>query len=147
MNRREFLKSTTRSMGTLLGFSLLPCLSGCKDETDKQQLEESLLEISAGKVSDLQPGEGKSFKFGGRPALIIRAKDGKLLAYDATCPHMECTVHYRPEKRDIYCPCHSGTFDLAGQKVFGPPDKPLTALHVKVAGEEILVTNTKAGQR
>lgn len=137
MNRREFLKASTQSVGALLGLSLFSSFSGCKSGSDEVVPHSGILEVNAGSGTDLRPREGKSFKFGNRPALLIRDKDGGLLAYDATCPHMECTVHYRPEKEDIFCPCHSGTFDIAGQKLFGPPDKPLTPLNIRLKGVQI----------
>jgi Rieske Fe-S protein len=40
----------------------------------------------------------------------------------------------------MYCPCHNGRFDLAGNVISGPPPAPLEVYQVDVAGEDIIVS-------
>lgn len=63
--------------------------------------------------------------FDGKPCTVIRTPDGEVRAFNAVCTHTDCTVEYRPDKRDIFCNCHNGLYDLNGRNVSGPPPRPL----------------------
>jgi len=80
------------------------------------------------------------FKFGRKPALLVRRPDGNFVAYLAECTHLDCTVQYRSEKEDIWCACHNGVYDLNGTNVSGPPPRPLDALEVHTQGDDVYVT-------
>jgi Rieske Fe-S protein len=86
------------------------------------------------------------FNFGGKPCLVIRTPDGTLRAFNAICTHLDCTVAYRPEESDIFCPCHNGVYDLHGRVVSGPPPRPLEEYQVEARGdrgqEKIVVSRT-----
>jgi len=96
--------------------------------------------VIAGKAGDLKPNSGKIFKFGTRPGLLIRTEGGELEAFDAVCTHLNCTVQYRPDRKDIWCACHGGVFDLNGKNVEGPPPRPLERFTVNVVGDDVVVT-------
>jgi Rieske Fe-S protein len=96
--------------------------------------------VVAGKDTDLKPNEGKVFRFGSKPGLLVRTAEGEYRAFSATCTHLNCTVQYRGDLRQIWCACHNGTFDLNGQNVSGPPPRPLEAFKVNVANGEIVVS-------
>ena len=100
------------------------------------------------KVNDLKAdAEGHwppPFDFGGKPCLLVKMSDGRVRAFNAVCTHVECTVEYRCAKRDIFCNCHNGVYDLNGRNVSGPPPRPLEEYNVELRGkfgeEEILVS-------
>jgi Rieske Fe-S protein len=101
------------------------------------------------RVNDLKTLEGKGkgpspFNFGGEPCLVIITPDNEVRAFNAVCTHLQCTVEYRPDHHDIFCPCHSGTYDLHGRNVAGPPPRPLEQYKVSLRGtagqEEIVVS-------
>lgn len=96
----------------------------------------------AGRAGDLKPNEGRVFRFGSAPALLVRAEDGTYKAFSATCTHLNCTVQYRGDLKQIWCACHNGMYDLTGKNVSGPPPRPLEAYSVNVADGEIVVTKT-----
>ncbi len=98
--------------------------------------------VVAGKTTEIANNSGKIFKFGSKPALIVRTATGDLKAYSASCTHLDCIVQYRPESKDIFCACHNGIYDLAGKNVSGPPPRPLDEYTVNVKGDEITVTKT-----
>ena len=102
--------------------------------------ESAVLSVTAGRLEDLQPNTGKIFQFGDDPGLVVRTAEGELRAFSARCPHLNCTVQYAPDERQIVCACHGGVFDLNGKNVAGPPPKPLTAYSVNVRGDEIVVS-------
>jgi len=94
----------------------------------------------AAREDELRPNQGRLFRFGSRPGLLLRLPDGSYRAYDGTCTHLNCTVQYRPDLRQIWCACHNGYYDVGGRNVSGPPPRPLDAWEVHVANGEVVVT-------
>jgi Rieske Fe-S protein len=90
--------------------------------------------------ADVAPGTAKIFKFGNRPALLVRTVAGELRALSATCTHLGCIVQYREDLGHIWCACHNGHFDLNGRNIAGPPPAPLEAYVVRESGDQIVVT-------
>ncbi len=96
--------------------------------------------VVAAKVSDVTPNAGKIFRFGSRPGILVRLPSGEWRAFSAVCTHLQCTVQYRPDLEQIWCPCHNGHFDLSGKNVSGPPPAPLDPYDVNLKGEEVVVS-------
>jgi Rieske Fe-S protein len=98
----------------------------------------------AGRLADLKLNSGVLFKFGSKPGLLVRTPDGELRAFSAVCTHLDCTVQYKADTSQIWCACHNGTYDLAGNVVSGPPPRPLERLTANLRGasgqEEVVVT-------
>ena len=94
------------------------------------------------KPDDVKPNTGQIFKFGSRPALLVRTPAGELRAYSAVCTHLNCTVQYRPDLSHIWCACHNGHFDLHGQNIAGPPPRPLEGYTVNARGNQIVVSKS-----
>jgi len=90
----------------------------------------------------VKPNTGQIFKFGNRPAILVRTPAGELRAFSAVCTHLNCTVQYRPDLSHIWCACHNGHFDLNGQNIAGPPPRPLESFAVNVRGSQIVVTKS-----
>jgi cytochrome b6-f complex iron-sulfur subunit len=95
--------------------------------------------VVAGRVGELKPNNGKIFRFGNRPGLLIRTSSGHYRAMSATCTHLSCTVQYRDDLRQVWCACHNGKYDLSGRNISGPPPRPLEGFEVQVRGDEIFV--------
>ena len=98
--------------------------------------------VVAAKVGELKNNSGKIFKFGSRPGLLVRLADGSYRAFSAVCTHLNCTVQYRSDLREIWCACHNGLYDLEGRNVSGPPPRPLEIFEVHIQGEDVVVTRT-----
>jgi Rieske Fe-S protein len=94
----------------------------------------------AGMLGELKPNSAKTFGFGTRPALLVRLATGEYRSMSAVCTHLGCTVQYRPETQQIWCPCHNGCYDLNGRNVSGPPPHPLRPYDVNIRGQEIYVS-------
>jgi thiosulfate dehydrogenase (quinone) large subunit len=74
----------------------------------------------------------------GTPALVIRAPDGAVSAYGATCTHAGCEVGWMDG--EIRCPCHHARFDPAtGEPTRGPAQLPLPTLEVVERDGKILL--------
>jgi len=96
--------------------------------------------VVAAKAAELKNNSGKIFKFGSKPALLVRMPDGTFRAFTAVCTHLNCTVQYRDDLHQIWCACHNGLYDLEGRNVSGPPPRPLEVYEVHVQGEDVVVT-------
>jgi cytochrome b6-f complex iron-sulfur subunit len=101
--------------------------------------EASVNEVVACKSQELKPNSGRIVRFGSRPVLLVRASENEFRAFSAICTHLNCTVQYREDSRQIWCACHNGTYDLNGAVVSGPPPKPLEEYQVRLRGEEVVV--------
>jgi Rieske Fe-S protein len=136
--RRNFLKYILN--GGLTGFAIsifYPLVSYLKPP--KQEGVE-VSSISAGKLETIEKDSGKIIQFGTKPVLLIRTQNDKLLAYDAICTHLDCTVQYKSDMGIIWCACHNGKYDLSGRNIAGPPPKPLQPYNVVVKGDEIIIS-------
>jgi Rieske Fe-S protein len=96
----------------------------------------------AAKVGELKNNSALVFKFGSEPAILVRTSDGQYKAFSAVCTHLSCTVQYRSDTHQIWCPCHNGIYDLAGRNVSGPPPRPLAEYQVHEQGEDIVVSRS-----
>jgi Rieske Fe-S protein len=75
------------------------------------------------------PGTGGS-------AFLVRVS-GHILMLSATCTHAGCTVAWQASRREIVCPCHTGTYDASGAVVSGPPPAPLERLPVQLRDGQV----------
>lgn len=136
--RRNFLKYIIN--GGLVGFIIsifYPLISYLKPP---KQEDVKVLSVSAGKLDNLEKDTGKIVQFGTKPVLLIRTQNDKLLAFDAICTHLDCTVQYKSNMGVIWCACHNGKYDLSGRNISGPPPKPLQPFNVVLKGDEIIIS-------
>jgi cytochrome b6-f complex iron-sulfur subunit len=99
--------------------------------------------VVAAKLGELKVNSGKIFRFGSRPGLLVRAADGGYRAMSAVCTHLNCTVQYRSDVREVWCACHNGFYDLNGRNVAGPPPRPLDAYDVHINGDDVVVSRRR----
>jgi Rieske Fe-S protein len=75
----------------------------------------------------------------GDPAMLVRLGSDHWVAYSAVCTHLSCEVLWRPENRELFCPCHDGHFDVdTGTPTGGPPKRPLPAIRLERRGDAIV---------
>ena len=137
-NRRQFLDK-------ILGVSAFATLAAIFYPVFRFMVPPNIVEaqqnsVLAAKTNEIANNSGKIFKFGSKPGLIIRTQTGELKAFAATCTHLDCTVQYKPDAKNILCACHNGIYDLSGKNVSGPPPQPLEEYVVNVAGDDIMVS-------
>jgi thiosulfate dehydrogenase [quinone] large subunit len=70
----------------------------------------------------------------GDPGIIVKTRDGTLVAFDAICTHAACTVEWDAVDGILVCPCHGATFDAEdqGRVLTGPAIVPLVSLPIVV---------------
>ena len=99
--------------------------------------------VVAAKVGELKINSGKIFRFGSRPGLLVRTAEGEYRALSAVCTHLNCTVQYRSDVREVWCACHNGFYDLNGRNVSGPPPRPLDSFDVHINGDDVVVSRRR----
>lgn len=137
-SRRKFLNAVIG--GSILGWIgtiLYPVVSYLRPPP---AAEANVNSVKWGPVEDLPAGTSQVVKFGRKPVLLIRSDSGELSAFGGTCTHLDCTVQFRPEQKDIWCACHNGIYDLRGRNVSGPPPRPLDEYLVNVLDGEIVIS-------
>jgi thiosulfate dehydrogenase [quinone] large subunit len=98
------------------------------------------------RVSQLQSGRAVAFDdpISGDPGVLLKLRDGTIVAYDTVCTHAGCTVEYDHGSGYLICPCHGAAFDPAhqAQAIAGPTDQPLATIpiHVDTASGRITLT-------
>lgn len=136
--RREFLDYL---LGTSLGATLLAIFYPVMKFMIPPAITESAQNsVIAGSVKEIAVNTGKIFKFGTKPGILVRTPAGELKAFSAVCTHLDCIVQYSPEKKQIWCACHNGQYNMSGQNVGGPPPRPLEEYVVNTRGDEIVVS-------
>jgi len=80
-------------------------------------------------------------------SIFLRKDGNEIVAFNTVCPHLGCSVKFRAAEQDFYCPCHTSTFQLDGEKVNEIPPRGMDRLEVKVDSGEIKVkyVNFRAG--
>lgn len=96
--------------------------------------------VEAGTISEFPPSSSKIIRFGRKPVIVARQRNGKFSALAATCTHLDCTVQYKADTEQIWCACHNGLFDLTGKNISGPPPTPLARYIVVVKDDKVIVT-------
>jgi Rieske Fe-S protein len=142
---KENLQSGRRWVNVLLGSGVMASIASFIYPAIRYIIPPPVAEstshwVVAAKVGDLKNNSGKVFKFGSRAALLVRTADGEYRAFSALCTHLNCTVQYRADLRQIWCACHNGMYDLEGRNINGPPPRPLDKFTVNVQGEDVIVT-------
>ena len=105
-----------------------------------ERAEPEITSLKIGSVNDVALGEEVRFRFGAKPALLIRGPDGAFAAFIAVCTHLDCSVQYRSDVGQIWCACHNGKYDLTGRNLSGPPPRPLDRLVVTVKDDDLYVS-------
>ncbi len=90
-------------------------------------------------LSAVAAGTTYHFQYGGAPGILFRGEDESFRAFSLVCTHLACTVQWKPERNEFYCPCHDGFFDAEGKVLSGPPPAPLERLRVEVKGDKVII--------
>jgi nitrite reductase (NADH) small subunit len=84
-------------------------------------MTETEMDVVAGPLSLIPPGEGRTFSVGGVRIAIFHTRDGGVFATQADCPHRGGPLADGLTGGGmVVCPLHSWKFDLqTGQAVYG----------------------------
>ena len=136
MNRRRFLKTFLAFLGSITLFSFANSLVRFLAAIPARPTEAK--KIFVGK-NEIPSGGVKTIIYNNIPAIIINRPDKGFIALSRECTHLGCIVEYDHGKQRLICPCHAGSYDLEGAVISGPPPKPLTAIPLKIEGENLVI--------
>ena len=78
------------------------------------------------------------------PCILVREKDGKLVAYSQVCTHLSCAVVHDAKENALFCPCHHGYFTVnEGRPYAGPPTRPLPRIRLEQVGDDIFAVGVE----
>lgn len=90
-------------------------------------------------LSDIPIGDAKFVRFLNKPTVILRPNEQEVVALSAVCTHLGCVVKWKEDKKELFCPCHGGRFDIRGLVLGGPPPRPLPKYPVHTEDEYIVI--------
>jgi thiosulfate dehydrogenase [quinone] large subunit len=76
----------------------------------------------------------------GDTLVVIRTSETEVVALDAICPHLGCTLGFDASTMLLVCPCHGAKFDETGSAVAGPTTIPLTPFTATLIDNTITIT-------
>src|SRR5437899_1499482 len=130
MERRTFLKWVTHGLGALFATILgLPALAFLIDARRRPARAGQFKTVA--RLDELVEGVPQQVVIHevrrdawtlhpndviGRVWLIRRDKEN-VDAFTTICPHLGCSVNFVEKDKLFICPCHGGTFELAGQRL------------------------------
>jgi len=107
--------------------------------------------INAGSVGDYKVGDIKAVQEG--KFYMSHVPEGFVALY-WKCPHLGCTVPWRPDdpsmdkvesKGRFNCPCHGSIYDRYGLIIQGPAPRPMDTFPITFQGDKILVKTAPTG--
>lgn len=124
--------ATRRQFMTMLAAAITGLLLGKKYLTPRARTQAAQLRLPKGEL----PADGALVYRQARVAVIGNGEAP--YAVGLVCTHLGCTVSVTPEH--FVCPCHGSRFDLEGNVLAGPADRPLPRYPVHVSENNFVVT-------
>jgi menaquinol-cytochrome c reductase iron-sulfur subunit len=56
---------------------------------------------------------------------VWRQADASVVVFSRSCTDLGCPLNYERGSGCFLCPCHGGIFSQDGQRLAGPPDRPM----------------------
>jgi menaquinol-cytochrome c reductase iron-sulfur subunit len=156
VTRRRFMTGTTHAAGAIaasafalpaLGFALGPIFKSAPHNWETVGPIDMFPDNNyVPVVITLTPGIGEA----GKTTVYVRKHNPELdtdktdrytrfIAITSRCAHVGCPVRWVDAAERFICPCHGGVYDMLGQRVGGPPVRPLDRFYTRVEGEYVQV--------
>lgn len=151
MSRRSFVASLGGAcagvIATVLGTPMLRYIlypvqtaSAASNWTEVGNVAEfEKMEAPVSRTIELTQRDGWREVVAPQPVFVTRSAEGKLQVLSPICPHLGCSVAWRPNQNKFVCPCHGGQFASDGTRLSGPPPRGLDHLDVQVQDGKLLV--------
>jgi menaquinol-cytochrome c reductase iron-sulfur subunit len=60
-----------------------------------------------------------------RGVYVWRRSEQEVVVFARNCTDLSCPVTWDPGSQWFFCPCHGGIFSKDGERMAGPPKRPL----------------------
>jgi menaquinol-cytochrome c reductase iron-sulfur subunit len=158
MNRRNMLTVGVQAVGGLAGLAIILPAIGFAGAPLFEQEDEPWQAV--GPISDFSPdtyrpvvitivpgiGEtGKSTAYVRQGNPEITANQSKYppespdeyIAISTRCAHVGCPVRFVQASGNFICPCHGGVYGFLGERIGGPPVRPLDRFQTRVTNGQV----------
>jgi menaquinol-cytochrome c reductase iron-sulfur subunit len=88
---------------------------------------------------DIERHDGWERRTVQQPVYVLAGGGSQPRVMSSICPHLGCTVQWRPESSHFVCPCHNGTYAADGSLVSGPPKRGMDELPSRVENGRLYV--------
>ena len=61
----------------------------------------------------------------------------EFIAISTRCAHLGCPVQFVPAAGNFICPCHGGVYGFLGERIGGPPVRPLDRFQTRVSNGQV----------
>ncbi len=159
MTRRSALVLATEAVGGLaglaivlpaVGFSVAPLF---EEEGDFWQTVGSASDFNPDSyravVITIVPGIGEAGKSTayvrkGNPQLtagqdVPQETPDEYIAISTRCAHLGCPVRFVQAAGNFICPCHGGVYNILGERIGGPPPRPLDRFQTRVVDGQVQI--------
>jgi menaquinol-cytochrome c reductase iron-sulfur subunit len=68
----------------------------------------------------------------GLPSGYEKETPDEYIAISTRCAHLGCPVNFVQAARNFICPCHGGVYGFLGERIGGPPVRPLDRFQTRV---------------
>ncbi|MGE5857507.1 MAG: ubiquinol-cytochrome c reductase iron-sulfur subunit [Solirubrobacterales bacterium] len=75
----------------------------------------------------------------GLPSGYEPETSNEYIAITTRCAHLGCPVNYVPAAGNFICPCHGGVYGFLGERIGGPPVRPLDRFQTRVVNGQVEV--------
>jgi menaquinol-cytochrome c reductase iron-sulfur subunit len=158
MNRRTALSIAVQAVGGLAGAAIvLPAIGFAAAPLFEQEPEPWQ---AVGPLADFSPdtyrpvvitaveniGEtGKTTAFvrqgdpnlTGLPSGYEKESSSEYIAISTRCAHLGCPVNFVQAADNFICPCHGGVYGFLGERIGGPPVRPLDRFQTRVTNGQV----------
>ena len=96
--------------------------------------------VAVAGVDEIPVGSYKLFRYPTQndPCILLRLEPQKFVAFNQSCTHLACPVHFNAAAKQLVCPCHKGFFGAEdGRPLAGPPKQPLAALAISIREDRV----------
>ena len=97
-----------------------------------------------GPLAELPEGSWRSVDFNGGVVWLQRRGAAEVVALDAKCTHLGCTVDWSDKDGSFICPCHGGRFNADGKATVKPVVQPLRRRKVIVEDGNVILLDEGA---
>jgi quinol---cytochrome c reductase iron-sulfur subunit, bacillus type len=73
----------------------------------------------------------------GLPSGYQKESPNEYVAITTRCAHLGCPVNFVAAARNFICPCHGGVYGFLGERIGGPPVRPLDRFQTRVTNGQV----------
>ncbi len=142
--RRRFLSV---ALSVVAGILFLEVVRGARNSFRSRGRERARKpsEVIAGPAGRF--GKGTVTAFEDHGFFLVRLEDGGFLALNRDCTHVGCPVTWDAGRKRFVCPCHASLFDISGDVLRAPAQRPLDLLETRIKAGIVLVDPASRTQR